>query len=153
MDDNSSLTVNVCDSVVVGTSIQAENPTGKCTDSALDHSHTVSTQLPGCFTSDHNYTMFQSPRALKRKASAAEVKLCAARKKLRMKVQMTKRLKARVSSLKHIIVDLQNKLLISSECASLLNEDFQTAKEEKSSLFSILEAIRNYAALLLSKGL
>ena len=43
MDDDSSLTVNVCDDVVVGTSIQAGNPTGKCTDSALDHLYSFNT--------------------------------------------------------------------------------------------------------------
>ena len=152
MDHNSSLTFNVCE-VVVGTSIQAEYPTGKSTDSALDHSSTVSTQLPGCFRSDHTYTIFQSPRAIKRKASATEEKLCAARKKLRLNLQMTRRLKARVASLKNLIEVLQNKHLISSECASLLcglddvpREIFQRLQNRKKTVFS--ETLKQFATTL-----
>ena len=74
---------------------------------------------------DHSYAslgdhQYMSPRTLKRKAFAAQQQLGAARKKLRFKAQQTRRLKATVSSLKSTLTVLQKKLLISTDCASLL---------------------------------
>lgn len=62
----------------------------------------------------------ESPKTLKRKAYEVNDKLCVSRKKLRLNRQQTRRLKARVSSLKDVIHVLQKKLIISSECAFLL---------------------------------
>ena len=136
-DNDSALTVHVCDDVV-GTSIQAEH---------------LSSQLSGCSKSDHSYTIFGSPRAIKRKASAVENKLCAARKKLRMTFQKTRRLKAKVSFLTTVIEVLQNKHLISTECASLLDglddvprDIFQRIHKRKRSVFS--ETIKQLATTL-----
>lgn len=140
--DDIALTANVCDDVGLGSSVQ-QNLSGKQADSASDHSYTMSAQLPSCSWSDHCYIVSESPRTLKRKASAVEEKLCVARKKLRLKNQQTRRLKARVSSLKDVIKVLQKKLLISTECASLLDglddvprEVFQRIQKKKKSVFS-----------------
>ena len=94
-----------------------------------------------------------SPRTLKRKASAAQQQLGAARKKLRLKAQQTRRLKATVSSLKSTLTVLQKKLLISTDCASLLGsledvprEIFRRLQMKKKSVFS--ESMKQFATTL-----
>lgn len=154
MHDDIALTANVCDDVSVSSSIQQKKlESGKRADSASVHSSTVSSQLPSCSLSDHSYIISESPRTLKRKASDVEGKLCAVRKKLRMRNQQTRRLTARVSSLKSVIKVLQKKLLISTECASLLDgladvprEIIQKIQNKKKSVFS--ENLKQFATTL-----
>ena len=62
-----------------------------------------------------------SPRTLKRRANAVRDQLVVARKKLKLTHQKTRRLKSKLSSLKDLTKVLQKKLLISSECAALLD--------------------------------
>ena len=84
LHDDIALTVNVCDDVRFGSSFQQGNPSGKQAASASDHCYSMSTQQPSCSLSDHCYSVSESPRTLKRKASAVQEKLCAARKRLRL---------------------------------------------------------------------
>ncbi|XP_062288233.1 THAP domain-containing protein 5-like [Scomber scombrus] len=76
-----------------------------------------------CTTQKHNVAVFgdHSYKTLKRRANAVQDQLFVARKKLRLKHQQTRRLKSKLSSLKGLTKVLQKKLLISSECAALLD--------------------------------
>ncbi|KAL2085045.1 hypothetical protein ACEWY4_020563 [Coilia grayii] len=105
---------------------------------------------------EHSYCTVQaynSPRTLKRKAYAVQGQLCAARKKLRLMGQKTRRLKAKVTSLKDTVSVLQRKLLISTDCASLLEgledvprEIFLRLQQGKKSMFS--ENMKQFATTL-----
>jgi hypothetical protein len=113
----------------------------------------MSAHLPSSSLSDHCYYISESPKTLKRKAYEVNDKLCVARKKLRLKRQQTRRLKARVSSLKDVIHVLQKKRIISSECASLLEslddvprEIFQRIQKKKKSVYS--ENLKQFATTL-----
>lgn len=145
--DDITLTANVCDSFGLDQCISVQQKLNL----ASGHSYTVPPQhnIPG----DHSYIVTESPRTLKRKATAAELKLCEARKKLKLKTQATRRLKKKVSSLKSLTALLQKKLLISTECASLLEtlddvprEMFQKIQRKKRSVFS--ENVKQFAATL-----
>ena len=70
---------------------------------------------------DHSYAslgdhQYMSPRTLKRKASAAQQQLGAARKKLRLKAQQTRRLKATVSSLKSTLTASEESSYFNRQC-------------------------------------
>ena len=153
LEHNDIPTVNACEDVGLGSSSQQTKQIGKQADSASVHSYTITTQLASGSLSDHCYIISESPKTLKRKHSQVEVKLCAARKKLRLKAQQTRRLKARVSSLAGVIKVLQKKLLISTDCASLLDgldevprEVFERIQKKKKSVFS--ENMKQFATTL-----
>ncbi len=109
--DDTALTANVCEDVGLVSSVQHTNRSGKLAHLASGHSY-MSGHLPSSSLSDHCYYISESPKTLKRKAYEVNNKLCVACKKLRFKRQQTRRLKARVSSLKGVIQVLQKKLII-----------------------------------------
>ncbi|KAJ8380408.1 hypothetical protein SKAU_G00011860 [Synaphobranchus kaupii] len=95
----------------------------------------------------------ESPRTLKRKAEGVQQKLLRCRKKLRIQTQKTRRLKRKVFSLKDITGELQKKLLISTECADLLESINEVPREiltriqqKRSAKFS--EELRQFAITL-----
>jgi len=73
--DDITLTANVCEDFGLGSSVQHTNRSG---------------------VSDHCYYISESPKTLKRKTCEVKEKLCVTRKKLRLKGQQTRRLKAKV---------------------------------------------------------
>jgi len=100
-------------------------------------------------------TLFQSPRTLKGKGSAVEEKVYAARKKRRLKSQQTRRLRARVSSFKRCNNCASEETLFQLNVSSVLTTFPERSgnNAEEVSVFRNHEAICNYTALLLSKGL
>lgn len=75
-----------------------------------DHSYLCTTQRQISVCTDHSYIGSESPRALKRKVHAVQEQLVAARKKLKLKCQQTRRLKSRLLTLKDLIKVLRKKL-------------------------------------------
>ncbi|XP_044200334.1 THAP domain-containing protein 5-like isoform X1 [Thunnus albacares] len=75
-----------------------------------DHSYLCTKPPQPSVCTDHSYIGSESPRTLKRKVHAVQEQLVAARKKLKLKCQQTRRLKSRLLTLKDLIKVLRKKL-------------------------------------------
>lgn len=74
--------------------------------------------------SDHNYSLQESPRKLKRKLNEMVDKMEGVRKKLKVTQQKTRRLKHKVNSLKDVVASLKEQRLISDTGAEMLEKTF-----------------------------
>lgn len=95
-----------------------------------DHSYALLTTTlakPSGIQEDHCYNI-ESPKSLKRKNQASEEMLTKYRKNLRLKCQKSRSLKTKICTLKNVTKELKKKLLISNQCASLLESISEVLK-------------------------
>uniref|UniRef100_A0A3B1ITI6 THAP-type domain-containing protein n=1 Tax=Astyanax mexicanus TaxID=7994 RepID=A0A3B1ITI6_ASTMX len=95
--------------------------------SAGDNTAKASSSLPV----DHQqYTVKESPRALKRTIWTVQNRLAAYRKKIKKHREQSKRLRRKISSLSSVITTLREKMLVSTNCADMLEATFGGVAKE-----------------------